>query len=255
MNRLQDIKKILSTLTAKKRVWLTKRGNDSIKIALEYCRDKGFSKVFLQDQGAWLTYPQFAKKLGIGIEMIKTDYGLVDGFFKNGILLINTMPGYAFLQDTGRIKTDKENYIVINDVSGSIGHSQAKWGEIAIGSFGPNKAIDLGKLGFIAADADLGINDYEISDEEIKSLKEKLSKLAERIEHLSEITVKIKRDLKKYNIIHPELPGINVIIKTGNDNDKMAIIKYCEQNKYEYTLCPRYIRINEEGVSIEVKRL
>ena len=41
----------------------------------------------------------------------------------------------------------------------------------------------------------------------------------------------------------------------NNDEEKDKIIKYCKENNYEYTLCPRYIRVNENAVSIEVKRL
>jgi hypothetical protein len=32
-------------------------------------------------------------------------------------------------------------------------------------------------------------------------------------------------------------------------------VEYCERHNYPYTECPRYIRMNDEGISIEVKRL
>ena len=38
-------------------------------------------------------------------------------------------------------------------------------------------------------------------------------------------------------------------------NVKQRIIDYCNENNLEFTECPRYIRINEPAISIEVKRL
>ena len=36
--------------------------------------------------------------------------------------------------------------------------------------------------------------------------------------------------------------------------EKKELIAYCEKNGYEYTECPRYIRVLENAISIEVKR-
>ena len=49
-------------------------------------------------------------------------------------------------------------------------------------------------------------------------------------------------------------PGHNVIVKFNTDEEKEKIINYCDKNELEYTLCPRYIRVEENAVSIEVKR-
>jgi len=48
---------------------------------------------------------------------------------------------------------------------------------------------------------------------------------------------------------------INVIIKFDDEEVKQRIIEYCKENNLEYTVCPRYIRVNENAVSIELKRL
>ena len=37
--------------------------------------------------------------------------------------------------------------------------------------------------------------------------------------------------------------------------EKGKIIKYCEENNLQYTICPRYIRVNCDAISIEVKRI
>ena len=67
--------------------------------------------------------------------------------------------------------------------------------------------------------------------------------------------MKVKEDLKRFNIIHPDSRGINVVVKFSGDIEKAEIISYCNQNKLEFTLCPRYIRVNEKAISIEIKRI
>jgi hypothetical protein len=251
--QMNKIKQLLSKITGKSNIYFTKRGNISIKEALRYCKSQKYNKVLIQDQGGWITYRQFAEKLKLEVKEITTDYGLISGNFTNSILLINSMPAYAFLQDTSNIKT--KNCIIINDISGSIGRLPSRWGDIIIGSFGKAKPINLEKGGFIAVDFQLDIKEEQFNDKEKELLKQKLEGISRRIESLDRINRRIKQELSSKDIIHPEYEGINVIIRTPNQKEKQQIIRYCEQNNYEYTECPRYIRVNDDGISIEVKRL
>jgi len=266
---IKDIKLELSNLTGKNNIFLTRRGNISIKESLKYVKSRNFKDIFIQDQGGWITYPQFIKKLKLNIVYIKTDYGLItnktDIVLNDCILLFNTMPGYSFIQNTNIIESkikNKKNCLIINDVAGSIGHKQAKWGDIIIGSFGKDKPINLEKGGFIATNIkDLNIEEEIFSKEELTLLLSKLKELPKRIEFFNNIHNKIKEELininMNVNIIHKNIEGINVIIKFNEEDEKIKkeIIDYCQKNNYEYTQCPRYIRIQENGISIEVKRL
>jgi len=38
------------------------------------------------------------------------------------------------------------------------------------------------------------------------------------------------------------------------ENEREEIIDYCNKHGYEYTQCPRYIRVLDSAISIEVKR-
>ena len=49
--------------------------------------------------------------------------------------------------------------------------------------------------------------------------------------------------------------GFVVIVKFDNDTDRLRILSYCTQNGLEYTTCPREIRVMQDAISIEVKRL
>lgn len=272
---IKELKNKLKEITGKENIYLTKRGNSSIKESLKYAKSIGYENVFIQDQGGWLTYPQFIKKLKLKLHYIKTDYGLITKnselniLSSNYVLLINTMPAYSYLQDTSIIdskiniinKNKDTKCLTINDVAGSIGHPESKWGDIIIGSFGKQKPINLEKGGFIATNIELDLEEEEFNDKEQKILLEKLNNLESRISFFQKVHNKIINELdSKYSnldIIHKNINGINVIIKIEKDNNeiKNKIIEYCNENKYEYTECPRYIRITEHGISIEVKRL
>ncbi len=95
----------------------------------------------------------------------------------------------------------------------------------------------------------------EIHDKIIKNLPKTLDKLGARYGKLFTEVGKIKQDLGKMKILHKDKKGINVVIMYRNDKDKQKIIDYCKKNKYEFTECPRYIRVNANAISIEVKRM
>ena len=87
------------------------------------------------------------------------------------------------------------------------------------------------------------------------ALYPKLKNLKKRYEFFEKTNKKIKDELKNFNILHKNKEGINVIAGFLNDGEKNRIISYCEKNKYEFVVCPKPIRVNENAISIEVKRL
>ena len=125
--------------------------------------------------------------------------------------------------------------------------------DIIIGSFGKWKLVDAGKGGFIATDEELEVE--EVTDKEtLKLIETKLLELPERIKYLTKIRNKVLIDLKDYNIIKPYDQGIVVIVKYKDQEEKADIETYCQKNDLEWTECPRYIRINEQAISVEIKR-
>lgn len=250
------VREKLKELTGKKYIYLTKRGNDSILQALKYAKEQGKTKVAIQNQGGWLTYKQYPKKLKMDLIELKTDYGLLDqellpSLDDRTVLLINSMPGYCAYQEMREIQDfcKQKSILLINDATGSVGTKYAQTGDIIVGSFGKWKPVDLGKGGFIACDFN-----YGFQESELKGLDIKLDKLKQRLKGLWEISERIKHDFKEFKIIHKKFKGINVIIKFTNETEKNQIIQWCGQKGYEYTLCPRYIRVTEPAISIEVKR-
>lgn len=264
---MQQIISKLQELTGNKYIQLTDRGNKSLLIALTLAKeflDK--ERVLIQDQGGWITYRQYPKKLGLEIIELKTDHGLIDmtdfedKANANSVLLINSTPGYAVVEDMQKIQAacKRKKCLLINDVSGSIGTENAKIGDIVFGSFGKWKPISLGYGGFVATNNDKYYEEFEASyfdENKYDDLIEKIDGLAERLKMLKEKRKTILEDLSSFNIVHKDKEGINVIIKFNDDEVKQRIIDYCKENKLEFTECPRYIRVNDNAISIEVKRL
>lgn len=253
----------LKALTGKSRIILTRRGNKALKFTLKALQAAGFTKVIIQDQGGWITYPQYAEELGLGLVSIKTDYGMIDKAElkatsgKNSIILINSMPGYFAYEDMKSVsKIAKETgAVLVNDASGSIGTENAKLGDIIFGSFGRWKPVNAGYGGFIATNEDyFGDMPSVFSENYSGILMQKLDGLKERTACLRQISRKVKNDLKGFKIIHPEADGFNVVVKFSTEEEKEKILNYCSENELEHTLCPRYIRVNDDAVCIEVKR-
>lgn len=255
-----EVQDKLKELTGKKQIKLVESGDHAIFSVLKSCRNQGKEKVLIQDQGGWLTYRDYPKKKGLEKIELKTDYGILDledlkaKADEKSVLLVNSLNGYFSEQPMEEIAEicAKKKCLLINDASGSIGTELAKTGDIIIGSFGKDKPVNLHYGGFIAYDS--GEFEGEFEDSRLEALNEELDKLFAKLLAWETKNLQIKKDLKNRDIVHPASKGINVVVKFSSEEEKEKILKYCEENDLPYTLCPRYIRVNCDAVSIEVKR-
>jgi hypothetical protein len=265
MNAEKEIIQKIELLSDKKYIKLTERCNHSIRSALALAKDLGYMKVLIQDQGGWLTYKEYPLEYGMEIIELKTDYGLVDlhdldekADF-NSVLLINSMPGYCATEDVKEVyKICKaKNCLMINDASGTIGRAESSVGDIIVGSFGRWKPINNYYGGFIATDNKEWFDAFiaKFDESKSKSLLEKIDALPKHLAMFEKTRKKVLSDLKSFDIIHPKAKGINVIVKYKDDAEKQKLVDYCKTNKLEFTECPRYIRVMEKAVSVEIKRL
>ncbi|MGM5481780.1 MAG: DegT/DnrJ/EryC1/StrS family aminotransferase [Nanobdellota archaeon] len=263
----ENARAMLKVLTGKEHVTFTRRGNRSIIIALRVIAGLEKTNILFQSEGGWLTYESSIEKAGLCPIKLTTDNGLVlpeelRVHDHDSALLINSMPGYTALQDMNTIYSLclANNQYLINDVSGSIGTEEAKSGDIIIGSFGSGKPVDLGTGGFIAtSDEDIArIIDREADQEPDMNyiiLARKLQEVNRRREYLESVAKQVKTDLQEFSIIHPEHDSLNVIIRFADSDEKKEIISYCKKKGLEYTECPREIRVLDDAISIEIKRL
>ena len=255
-----DAIKKLKELSGKDEIKLVESGDHAILSVLKFCKKQGKERVLIQDQGGWMTYRDYPKKAGLEKVELKTDYGIIDfddlrsKADEKSVLLVNSLNGYFSEQDMFEIAKicAEKNCLLVNDISGSIGLESGKIGDILLCSFGRDKPVNLHYGGCIAADS--GDFEGEFDDSKLDMLNEKLNELFARQLRWDGMHWKIKADLKDFDIIHKDKPGINVVVKFSNEDEKKKIIEYCDENKLAYTICPRYIRVNCDAVSIEVKR-
>ncbi len=264
---------LLKTLTNKTNIKLVSRGNKAILYALRIAKKLGKKKVFIQDQGNWITYKQFPKELNLDLQILKTDYGLINAdelknkVDKDSTLLINSLSGYFAEQDMNTIYNVciNKKCFLINDITGTVGTKAATIGDILACSFGNYKPINLGKGGLIATNQNW-LNKIPIEEVELgEKLIEKINNLEKRLKLFQKTNKKIKHDLKNLEIIHKNKTGINVAVKYKDEKEKNEIIKYCEKNNFKYKLCKKvsdstknlfsFIKVNEDAVSIEVQCL
>jgi hypothetical protein len=252
---MKELKKFVN----KKHIFLVNRGNSAIKLSLKALKEFGFESVMIPDQGGWLTYRQYPKKLSFRVENIKTEHGLIKTNNLGGdVLLYQSLAGYFAEQDLDKIRNNFSGTIVLDICN--LGERKNWPADILVGSFGRWKAVNLEYGGFIATDSDeiaskIDISGYEFNEKKKEQLKNKLDNLPERLDFLYSLAEKVKKDLSDFDIIHRNKKGFNVIVKFNNLQEKNKIIEYCNKQGYPYTLCPRYIRVKDDAVSIELKRL
>jgi len=286
-----QIKKDIQDLTGKKHIFFTNRCNESLKIAVSLAKEvqkskyldsdeKSSTKLLMQKEGGWLTYPQLALKnkirpIYISMNNGKLELSEISFENKGDVLVMHSMPGYSFHEEMAEVekKCLNNSVFLINDCSGSIGSDSAIYGDVVVCSFGHAKPLDIGIGGFIATDDYsenilTGIENFERdglfflngAQEKIdlKMLSYALLGLKEKLEYWKKITKKVKKELTKkgFNVLNSDSEsGINVLVGFSDEEEKENLIKYCSEHKLEYTLCPRYIRTNLNAISIEIKRI
>lgn len=252
-----DCENILKELVDKKFVIFTKRGNAAILAALKLVKHLGMKKVLIQDMGGWITYPQFIDKLKLEQVRIKTNHGLVEEVPDGDVLLMNSMAGYFALHDMRKVRQKAKNLFLINDVAGSIGTEEAKVGDLIIGSFGRWKPLNVEEGGFLATDNEDHFSFLKQFSEDInfEKLLVKLNNLQSKLKFFDEFSSKIKHDLKDFDVIHRDSKGVNVVVRFSDEEEKAKLINYCEKLGVSFEECPKYIRVLDQAISIEVKRI
>jgi len=266
---------LLKKYARHKNVKLVQRGNAAIFCAFYIAKQLGKKKMLIPDQGGWISFKTYPPMLGLELETVKTDRGLIDiadlddKADKDSAFIVTSFAGYFAEQPMRAISEvcRKNSCLLIEDASGAVGDAVLCDGnnsDIIVASFGRWKPINAGYGGFIscakkewfekASDVFSMTNHYPFYD----VLLAKLEKAPERIKTMLELADKCKKELASklptIEIVHKTLRGLNIIAKYKNEKEKKDIIKYCEDNAHEYVECPQYIRLEEKAISIELKR-
>lgn len=255
--------KLLEKYTNHKYAILTNRCNSAILIALNIAKSEGKTKVYIADQGGWFSFKNYPQILGLELHKIKTDYGIInpielDVLDNKSALLITSFAGYFAEQDVKKISDicKQKGAFLIEDASGKI---DTKYSDITVGSFSAWKPISIGCGGFISFSKELWKKDtlftassFDCNEDELEI---QLKDLNNKMNFYYDLQKKVKNDLDKFQILHKSKRGLNIIVKYDSDKEKKKIIDYCKDKSFDYVTCPKYIRVNEKAISIELKRI
>ncbi|MCF7860635.1 hypothetical protein K9M79_00190 [Candidatus Woesearchaeota archaeon] len=270
---IDQIKSKLNELIGMPKTILTDRGNSAIMESLNIVKQiSQRQNILIPEEGGWLTYKKYPGRFGLTVQEVKcrnsqiVTSDLIDKSGKAGALMYSEPGGYFASQQMKQIYNicHENQIIVILDITGCIGRrtDYSKYSDMLLASFGKGKPVNLGYGGI------LGIKQFILDEletykssmprfqsDKLVPLLRKFEQLDARYEFIDREIRTIKNDLTAHEIIDEGSRGLVVIVKFKDEKEKETIINYCENNKYEYTICPRYIRYGGNAVSIEVKRL
>ncbi len=263
----------LMQLTGHRFIELTTRGNTAISAALSIVASG--KKVMIPAEGGWLTYKTIPKKLGLEMVEVRCRDAVIDvadlhaklESCEVGVLLYQNPAGYFAEQPMREIYDicRKHDCLVVLDVSGGIGTSlcSGEFADIIIGSFGTWKLVEARGGGFISTSnsalwKEICLKGMEKLEDvvQMEVISVELGKLDERIAMLLLARQKVVDDLVelKLDVVHADDIGFVVVVRFETEYEKDQILEYCRREGWEWTECPRYIRLNQKAISIELKR-
>ncbi|MFH1682580.1 MAG: DegT/DnrJ/EryC1/StrS family aminotransferase [Candidatus Woesearchaeota archaeon] len=245
---------------------ILERGNAAIWSALQAVE----KEVLVPEEGGWLTYLDYPPKLNLNLVKVKTKNAVIDlddleeKSKTADAFLYHSLGGYFAEEPIKEIYDicKRNDCLVIMDVSGSIGTRlcNGNYADILFGSFGRWKLVNAHTGGFISCKNKLLFEKIKpsfkmLEEEKLKIVLNKINELEDRILFLFNQREKIVADLRKFEIINKNHPSFVVVARFNDEPEKEKIVGYCKKNNWEFTECPRYIRTNQQAISIEVKRL
>ena len=250
-------------------------GNSAILAVMSNFKER----VMVPDQGGWSGFRKMADFRGIEAVEVTTNKGLINPDVLNDYLkvkspealFITSFAGYMAEQPlTDLYEVCEDNgVLLVEDASGSIGDPEKRLANgnhahVIIASTGTPKTVNVGNGGFITTDDKKLLDNSNYILKSLKADPVTCAGIAEEIKNAPEIISKtlksceiLKEELNELKIYHKNKRGINVCI--SHDNPKRAGYNLRQSLKVDgggiVTVCPRYDRIKEKGVCIELKNL
>ncbi|HMK54817.1 MAG TPA: DegT/DnrJ/EryC1/StrS family aminotransferase [Methanobacteriaceae archaeon] len=260
-------------LTTHQEVRVVNSGNSAILAVMSGLK----GPILIPDQGGWSGFNKMARFLGLEVQELTTDFGLIYPEVLNQYLKKNTckslfltsFAGYTAEQPIKELYQicEENEVLLVEDASGSLGDPQkrlacGKHAHVILASTGSPKIVNVGSGGFFSTNnQDLIRDSKELTkilnpspltcaglSVEIKNATLSFSKAVQGCEFL-------KKELE--TVFHQNKRGVNVCVPVNNPKK----IAYQLRNMINVagggmiTICPRYERINQKAVCLEIKNL
>jgi len=267
---IKSTEKDICNLTGHKYSKIMNSGNSAIFTVMNNFQEK----IMVPDQGGWSGFIKIAEFLGLELIYLPTDNGLIDPEQLIDILIkkkpeaffLTSFAGYTAEQPIKEIYEvcDEEGVVLVEDASGALGDetgrlANGKHSHIIVASTGSPKIVNVGNGGLISS------NQEKVLETSLKFLQADhvtCAGISQEIKHAPSTLSKtissssyLKDELE--NVFHKDKSGINVICKADNPNklakELRTVIKV--HNGGMISKCPRYDRILENAVALEIKNL
>lgn len=233
--------------------------------------------VMIPDQGGWNGFIKIAEFYGLKLIYVPTKMGVIDlEILEDCIklnnpesLFITSFAGYMAEQPVRGINEicEDNDVLLVEDASGSVGDPQKNLASgdhahIIVASTGSPKIVNVGSGGFISTNDSEVFKDAHYLLKTVKSspvigagIVEEIKKAPENLNKTLEACEFLKNEIK--SIFHPEKRGINLALPLNEPKLKARELR--ENIKVMgggmITVCPRYDRINQPAVCLEIKNL
>ncbi|MDP3066196.1 MAG: DegT/DnrJ/EryC1/StrS family aminotransferase [Methanobacteriaceae archaeon] len=260
-------------LTQHQHVRVVNSGNSAILSVMSTLK----GPILIPDQGGWSGFCKMGNFLGLKIHKITTGLGLIDPELLNQklqktsfkALFLTSFAGYIAEQPVKELYQicEENRVLLVEDASGSLGDTTkklacGKHAHVILASTGSPKIVNVGSGGFFSTNnQDLVKESKEIT----KTLKPSpltcagLSVEIKNASHSFSSTVEgcefIKKELE--SVFHRKKRGVNICLPSCNPKK----VAYKLRNRINVvgggmiTICPRYERIEQKAVCLEIKNL
>jgi hypothetical protein len=270
---VERCKGALSKTTGHKEIELTENGEQAIFLTLSTIT----GGVLVPDQGIWKGTTEQCETLGIAVEKIPTNFGLVEPFalensieeFNPSACILTSFAGYIAEQNLRALHRICNDFdvLLIEDASSSIGDrnlAKAKNADVVLASARAPKILNLPAGGFISSNDVVlmervkKLNEEFIPDISVcAGIREELKSAQTTIDKLSQLSEKLKK--RAEGVLHRKKRGVcfGVLSENPKSLSKAALKKGLKtvEGRSILTPCPRIDRFLEKGVTIELKKL
>lgn len=248
-------------------------GNAAIMAAMSTMK----GPVMIPDQGGWSGFKKIAEFYGVELAYLPTKMGVINletleeqvKLKSPESLFITSFAGYMAEQPVKGIYDicEDNEVILVEDASGSVGDPQKRLAcgdhsHVLVASTGSPKMVNVGNGGFISTNEPEMFNEMNFILKALQGSPVTCAGLVEEIKRAPESLVKtitacdfIKKEIE--SALHPEKRGINIAIP--HDQPKSVALLLRKEFKVNgggmITTCPRYDRINQPAICLEVKNL
>lgn len=269
----KNAEKAIKKVTGHENVRMLGSGNAAIMATMSTMK----GPIMIPDQGGWSGFRKFAEFYGLEILYLPTVLGVIhletleeQLKLKNPeSLFITSFAGYMAEQPVKGIYDicEDNGVILVEDASGSVGDPLKKLAcgdhsHVIVASTGSPKMVNVGNGGFISTndpeffiDAGFILKTLQSSPVTCAGLVEEVKKAPGHLVKTVAACEFLKKEIE--DVLHPEKRGINIALPV----DEPKTIARLLRNNLKVrgggmiTTCPRYDRINQPAVCLEVKNL